>query len=311
MTMWRALRRGGSRFAAVAMAVAMLVGCGEDLPESAAHVNGQPIPTSDVVALRDWYLNKSESSDSQQPAAGKEEVMRVALSFQIQATLVRQLANKMRVQVSLDDVKAFRQAASGGGANGVLGADSAMASHLGALSRAMARELFPDVDVSERKIDQAYRAQLKSAGAPWRARTDIALFRGKGAAKKFRAAIGDGEDFVSVAQKHDAIEADEVTVTSRSRLHPDVIRTIGAMGRAGEIAGPIHVKDYWVAVRLQDRTELSQREVAAIRSKLAEALSEEERYSRFQRWLDDQLRRADVEVDEEFGRWNKKSLAVV
>lgn len=311
MTMWRTLRRGGSRFAAVAMAVAMLAGCGNDLPESAAHVNGQPIPTSDVVALSDWYLNKSENSDSQQPEVSEEDVMRVALSFQIEATLVRQLANKMRVQVSPDDVNAFRQAASAGGANGVLGADSAIASHLGALSRAMARELFPDVTVSEKKIDQAYRAQLKSAGAPWQARTEIALFGGEGAAKKFRAAIGDGADFVAVAKKHNAIEADEVTVASQSRFHPGVIRTIGGMEDPGEIAGPIHVKDYWVAVRLRDRTELPQREVAEIRSKLAEALSEEERYSRFQRWLDDQLRRADVEVDEEFGRWNEKSLAVV
>lgn len=310
MTIWRALRRGGNRFAAAAMAVAMLAGCGGDLPESAAHVNGQPIPTSDVVALRDWYLNKSENSDSQ-PEATEEEVMRVALSFQIEATLVRQLANKMRVQVSPDEVKAFRQAASAGGASGVLGADSAIASHLGALSRAMARELFPDVTVSEKKIDQAYRAQLQSAGAPWRARTEIALFRGKGAAEKFRAVIGDGADFVSVAKKHEAIEADEVTVTSQSKLHPDVIKTVGGMKDAGEIAGPIHVKDYWVAVRLRDRAELPQREVAEIRSKLAEALSEEERYSRFQRWLDDQLRRADVEVDEEFGRWSEKSLAVM
>lgn len=309
MTTWPGqLRRGTGVVTMLSIMFVLLVGCGgEEPPEAAAHVNGEPIPSSTVITLRDWYVNKRSSAPV---VSSKEQILREALSFQIRATLVRQVANKLGVTTPEASVTDTEAAGRGSWASGVMGADPAMAQHLAALSRSLAFRLFPDVGPSDKEVKRAYRMQLRAAGSPWRAHADIAIFTSKAAAEKFRGAVDKRDNFVSVARDHDAIEANEVNLTSESRLHPGVISKVSSM-KVGEIAGPVHVKDYWVCVSLDKRQDLPQPTLHDVRPELEEKLSEGKRYSLFRRWLDKQLTKADIEVDEYFGTWNERTLAVV
>ena len=254
-------RRGSAgRLAGATLALSLLLGgasgCGfnfvgsKKVPEVAATVEGIEIPSSLVEDLVAEY-RKTEAGKEQDPTTkavlvSDKIVRQTALSYQIKITFLEALAKQRGVDIKeaesdkgiFDDIG---DAPSMGG-SGVRPKDLEIAARAEKLQKAIARQVLPDVDVSESELKEAFEERGEALGKSFTAETDLAFMDTEAEANELRDAMKKdaSTDFLEKARELNAAPGglghDQPAQPHQRRLHRQGARAqAGRDQRPGEI----------------------------------------------------------------------------
>jgi parvulin-like peptidyl-prolyl isomerase len=306
--------------ALVALIAMVVTGCDSLSSSDAASVNGEKIA---VKAFRAEVAIAKKNSQYGQvfEGTGAEAAQRDLLLQMIQQVLVNQEAKKAKISVAagevdkrIDDLTtqfgglaALRQAAEQEGYT--------MESLRKRLTDSMVAEKLVDKVTSNLTVDEAavrarYEADLATKYDQVHARH--ILVKTEDEAKAIRAQLVGGADFAKLA-------AEKSTDTSAKTNGGD----LGSFGKGSmvaefdtavfamkpnEISSPVQTQYGWHIIQLLERKTQTFEEV---KDAIAKELMSTDRDEAFQKWLDTKLKKAEIQVNPVYGRWDSKTLKIV
>jgi hypothetical protein len=285
-----------------------LVGCSRGGSAPAAHVGPDLVSDQEVKAVMgQWKASEGQQAVEQGAEALPERRLRqVALLQLIKAKLVAQFAAKEHVDLNADQLAAALAAETpsadlGSSGWGKESFEVAMRSAL--LSKALANKLFPSVAVTEDQARSYFEAHPDQFQDQWSAVVDLAHFQDQRPASDLSARAGASERFSDAARE---LGADRVfmsqPVNKASPLPPELLTAIPTLN-GGAVSQPIAAgPGFWVIHATSVRRDGSQSfEVA--RSAIEMHLADQQRQGRFNDWLAERLREADIKVSRKYGAW--------
>lgn len=303
----------------LAMALAgLLVGAacsggGDDgPPDVAATVEGVEISAADTEELVDAYSSRIKEE-------GKEDVSRdrlakLALGYQIKLSFLETLADKRGVKVrpkSYFDTAADVVNPKSFEALGLREQDFARSLRAGQLSEAIAADLFPNLTVSETVLRDEYDRRAANFKHPWKAKVGVALFDSQDTAGQVKGRVAGGEDFQEVAEELGASEVGDVDVDGFvAELPGPVLDTIGSLA-VGSVSDAVSTGSGWISLLVHERDAQPVPTFEDLKAELTDALVQVERAQEFQKWFEEQFKKAKVTVDDHYGEWNAEVTAVV
>lgn len=183
----------------------------------------------------------------------------------------------------------------------------------GSLSEQMAALLFPEIAVSEEEVVRRYTAVAPQLQAGWTEAARAAFFLTDATARQLVAeAPTTGEAFDAAAQRLGAVQAGSMgQVTSADDLGQGVLDILSGLG-AGQISPePLQASGGFVVFFVETRADNPARTLDDVRDKIEASLVDAKRQNLFNEWLDKSLQRSKVSVHTFYGRWDKKTAAVL
>jgi parvulin-like peptidyl-prolyl isomerase len=298
----------------VAVLVALLgAGCskGGGRPEVAAVVEGTKVASTETEAIVDAHLQRQQAAPTGEDVP-RDQVAKWVLEYQIKLTLVEHLAATLGV--SSEPESYFGAAADliqpdGYTKIGQRREDFARELRAGRLSRAMAKNLYPDISISDSAVAAEFERRRPLLDRNWKATAQVARFSTEESAKQIGQRAGQGEAFADAAK---ALGADDVaTVDINPVVAPLPAAVLDAVGQLppGGISEPIPAAG-WVVVRVERRQTVPRLTLDELRPELTEFLAERERADLFQEWFQKKFAEAAVEVSSYYGKWDAKFTLV-
>jgi parvulin-like peptidyl-prolyl isomerase len=302
----------------VALVAACSSGGGDGPPEVAATVDGTKIESAEVERLLDQYRNASEAAKDKALAAEEapktpleDEVgRRFVLEFMIRLKVLEELAAEKGISseagnlidAALDQTSDADFAGTAWTAN-----DLKEGLEAGALSKALAEKLFPEVAVSDAEVNTHWEAIKDNFTSGWNAKVRAAFLPTAQAGEQLREAVAGGADFDAKAKELAALQVGSMgTVSSTSAEVSPQLRAIIADLQPGEMSVPTAAAGGFVVLLAEEREEVPERTLAEVRDQVVAAVSDQKRQRLFLDWLDEQVKKADVTVDAYYGRWNRE-----
>lgn len=283
-------------------------GCGGSggPPKVAAVVEGMKVQADDTEGLVDAYLER-HVSDPQQQGMPRSQVSKLVLGYQIKLALLEHKA--MAMAVSDEAGPELEEAADlvnpdGYALIGERRQDYVNELRAGRLSKAIAKKLYPDVDVSESDLLEEYERRAPLLDRHWKATTTVARFDSQAPIDQLRSRVTNGEPFDQVAS---AVGSKAVaTVEINPLTAPLAAPVLDAIGKtpAGQMSAAVPLGKEFLVVFVTQRRDLPRLTLDDLRPELTDALSEQERYRLFQEWFGKQLEKAEISVDGHYGKWS-------
>ena len=286
----------------------ILAGCSREGSAPAAHVGPDLVSDQEVKAVTgQWKTSQGQQAvEKGSPALPERRLRQVALLQLIKAKLVAQLAAREQVGVNADQLAAALAAETppadlGGEGWGKASFETAMRSAL--LSKALANKLFPAEAVSEEEARAYFDAHPDQFQDQWTGVVDLAFFRDQRRASALSTHPKAPERFADIARElgADSVFTDQ-SVSKASPLPAELLSAIPPM-TGGAVSKPIPAgPGFWVIHANSVRRDGSQSfEVA--RSAVEMHLADQQRQGRFNDWLAERLREADIKVSRKYGAW--------
>lgn len=309
------------RLAAATLGVVVLAAAcgGEETAgpsEVAAVVEGREISSVEVNALTDRYQAAPATSGQTGatiPPLERPLAQRFVLNYLIRLTMLEVVAAVFDLEVEIDPELelALESVSPEEFAQSNLTADDLrVAERAGDISRRVALALFPEVAVAEDEVRRVYDQESYRYESGWSAVVHTAFFGSRADAESLRAATTGGASFLETAQSLGALESGSMgAVTAASPLPPEILEAIGSL-TPGEVSETIQASIGWLLFFVESREEIGETPYEAARQEILGALQDQERQRLFDDWFQERLTRADVVVDEFYGRWNAQSGTV-
>jgi parvulin-like peptidyl-prolyl isomerase len=278
----------------------------------AAVVESHEIPSAETEQIVEAYLQRQAAQAPEQPLP-RDEIAKYVLEYQIKLALVEHLASSLGVAsgseavfgdaAELIDDEDYRRI-------GQRQEDFARELQAGQLSQAMARQLYPDIAISETAVKAEYERRAPLLDRAWKATADLARFRTEESANQLKARVEQGEGFTDAAR---ALGADEVATSEINPvvapLPASVLDAVGTLPPGG-ISDPLPAGGGFMVARVERRQPVPRLTLEDVRAEITEFLVEQERGARFQEWFRQRFTKADIDVNSYYGHWDSESTLV-
>jgi hypothetical protein len=228
-----------------------------------------------------------------------KRLKQLAILQLIKMKYVERRADREGVRTRADELARASSAEVGSGFNGSgwekTGFESAV--RISIVSKALAEKLFPALEVDGAKVRRYYDTHPELFNGSWKATVDMAFF-----GSKPTQPLPGGPEFAGAARQAGAVDVIvDQPVNAISPLPPEILALIPTM-QTGTVSEPVQAgKGFWVI--LARNIEHTPQSFDEARPSIETHLADQERQSRFEAWLTDELRAADVQVPEEYGKW--------
>jgi hypothetical protein len=293
-------------------------GGGPSRPDIAARIAGVAVTSAEVETLAGRAVTPPTLTGETAPAAPDadltpEQVRRIALNFYLRLRLLESLAAARGIDAEpLDSLEAALELVpeEQNVLTGVTPEDVVLSERAGAISEALAAQIFPDVSVSDDELQRRYDELAIQFQAGWQANVRVAVFPTQDVAEQFRSSLGPSIPFDETAVAFGAFEAGSMgLVTSGSLLAPPVLEAIEPL-QAGELSVPVEGSIGWIVFLAETREQTGEVTFDQARPDLLLALQDQKRQRLFDDWFEQRLREAEVVVDPYYGTWNPARGAV-
>lgn len=295
---------------AVAAALLLIAGIGcsssQSLPEIAAVVEGANVPSTDVEAMTARYVDAGTEAPDRPPLP-IAEARRAVLDFLIRFTLLRQLAKEM--DIPLVPTEAIDAALStlnpeDYGSGSIEAADVRQSVEAGELSKRIGAKQFPSVAVSDYEVSQVYEKVKDVYKAGWLAEVRVAYFAKQEKAEEFIAKAPSLDQFDSVAIALGAGKVGSMgSVSNSDALGQDVLDTLADLSPL-QLSKVVKSTGGFLVFIIEKRTNTPGKTVDEAYGELLAKLQDNKRKALFEKWFDEQVNKADITVDQFYGKWN-------
>lgn len=305
-------------FAAMALLGSGLAcsGGGDSVPEIAAFVEAEEIPSSETEDLLLQYLESPNGKALQQTQEfDKKDVAQTILSFQIKNEYLRHVAKKEGVKLTeaqARDALDLSQAAPEKdlAESGVRDEELKQAFSNGRLSQAIAQKQFPDAVVSETQLKNAYEEKKSQFDQSWKIKMGLGVFRTIDIAAKAREELAGDKAFDEILTQLNG-KGGVTDFTPLSPGPPEFIEAIGQLQK-GETTEPFQLAlDAWAIGYAVEREDLPALTFEQVKESLRDILADRDRKDRFDEWFFKKLKNAKVKVDGHYGKWDPSTGNVV
>lgn len=303
----------------VALALASVAGAGcsggGGHSKVAATVDGDEIASSEIAKLTRQY-GQTPQGKQMAEKLGEDELERTVLSFEIKTLILEQTAKEKGVSVDAKTLKGAISAIFADEAHknvyqqaGYSEHDVVTAERSGALSKALAEKMFPDVAVSDQELRDLFKGRAKVYERVWQVEADIAVFESATEAEQLKARVEKGEPFGEVANDLGSLQSASVVISPASPLPPEIIEQVGPIAK-GAVSEPLAAGSLWYTVKVNEREDIPARTFDEVKGELTTLAMEQKRHDLFQNWFDKHIRRVRVEVGKGFGKWDRSTGTV-